>query len=87
MQRLAELDNIIGIKDATGDTARGRDLVQRCGDQIAIYSLGKRGPRSFLFFAILLHEVIPFIAIQILVLGLLAAWPQVVTWLPGIVYG
>jgi len=30
--------------------------------------------------------VIPFIAIQILVLGLLALWPQLVTWLPGIVY-
>jgi len=30
--------------------------------------------------------VIPFIAIQVLVLGLLALWPQLVTWLPGIVY-
>jgi 4-hydroxy-tetrahydrodipicolinate synthase len=36
--RLAELDNIIGIKDATGDLARGADLIQRCGDAIAIYS-------------------------------------------------
>jgi tripartite ATP-independent transporter DctM subunit len=31
--------------------------------------------------------VIPFIAIQLLVLGLLAAWPALVTWLPGVVYG
>jgi tripartite ATP-independent transporter DctM subunit len=30
--------------------------------------------------------VIPFIAIQLLVLGLLAAWPSLVTWLPGVVY-
>jgi len=30
--------------------------------------------------------VIPFIAIQLLVLGLLALWPQLVTWLPGVVY-
>jgi tripartite ATP-independent transporter DctM subunit len=30
--------------------------------------------------------VIPFIAIQLLVLGLLAVWPQLVTWLPGVVY-
>ena len=30
--------------------------------------------------------VIPFIAIQLLVLGLLAAWPQLVTWLPSVVY-
>ena len=30
--------------------------------------------------------VIPFIAIQLLVLGLLALWPKLVTWLPGVVY-
>ena len=36
--RLAELDNIVGIKDATGDLARGVDLIRRCGDTIAIYS-------------------------------------------------
>ncbi|MBT8048432.1 MAG: TRAP transporter large permease subunit [Xanthomonadales bacterium] len=30
--------------------------------------------------------VIPFIAIQILVLGMLALWPQLVTWLPGVIY-
>ena len=36
--RLAELKNITGIKDATGELARGRELIQRCGEQIAIYS-------------------------------------------------
>lgn len=30
--------------------------------------------------------VIPFIAIQIVVLGVLAAWPALVTWLPSVVY-
>jgi tripartite ATP-independent transporter DctM subunit len=30
--------------------------------------------------------VMPFIAIQLLTLGLLAAFPQIVTWLPGVVY-
>jgi tripartite ATP-independent transporter DctM subunit len=30
--------------------------------------------------------VIPFIVIQLLVLGLLALWPQLVTWLPGVIY-
>jgi tripartite ATP-independent transporter DctM subunit len=30
--------------------------------------------------------VIPFIGIQLLVLGLLAAWPALVTWLPGVIY-
>jgi tripartite ATP-independent transporter DctM subunit len=30
--------------------------------------------------------VIPFIGIQILVLGLLALWPQLVTWLPDVIY-
>jgi len=31
--------------------------------------------------------VIPFIFIQLLVLGALALWPQIATWLPGLVYG
>jgi 4-hydroxy-tetrahydrodipicolinate synthase len=35
---LAHLDNIVGIKDATGDLERGRDLIEKCGHQIAIYS-------------------------------------------------
>ena len=38
VDRLAGLPNIVGIKDATGDLARGKDLVARCGDRIAIYS-------------------------------------------------
>ncbi len=36
--RLAGLNNIVGIKDATGDVARGRELIALCGEQIAIYS-------------------------------------------------
>lgn len=36
--RLARLDNVTGIKDATGDLERGRELIERCADQIAIYS-------------------------------------------------
>ncbi|MEM9253978.1 MAG: 4-hydroxy-tetrahydrodipicolinate synthase [Pseudomonadota bacterium] len=35
---LAELDNIVGIKDATGDLARCADLVARCPEGFAIYS-------------------------------------------------
>ena len=31
--------------------------------------------------------VIPFIVIQLLMLGLLALWPELATWLPGVVYG
>jgi TRAP-type mannitol/chloroaromatic compound transport system permease large subunit len=30
--------------------------------------------------------VIPFIGIQLCVLVLLALWPALVTWLPGVVY-
>ena len=30
--------------------------------------------------------VIPFIIIQLVMLGLLARWPQLATWLPGVVY-
>jgi len=36
--RLAELDNVVGIKDATGDLQRGRELIARCGSSIAVYS-------------------------------------------------
>ena len=36
--RLAQLDRIVGIKDATGDLARAYDLIERCGESIAIYS-------------------------------------------------
>jgi len=31
--------------------------------------------------------VVPFIGIQLLMLGVLAAWPQLATWLPTLVYG
>jgi len=31
--------------------------------------------------------VMPFIAIQLLMLGVLALWPEVVTGLPGLLYG
>ena len=34
--RLADIDNIIAIKDATGDIARAKDLVGRLGDKIDI---------------------------------------------------
>jgi 4-hydroxy-tetrahydrodipicolinate synthase len=36
--KLSGLDNIVGIKDATGDMGRARDLIGRCAQKIAIYS-------------------------------------------------
>lgn len=36
--RLAELPNIIGIKDATSDIPRVADLKKRCGERFAVYS-------------------------------------------------
>jgi len=36
--RLAEIPNIVGIKEATGDLARGREILERCGDRIDLYS-------------------------------------------------
>ncbi len=38
VKRLAELDNIVGIKDATGDLERGIELIGQCGEQLAVYS-------------------------------------------------
>ncbi len=36
--RLADIPNIVGIKEATGDMARAKELIDRCGDRIDIYS-------------------------------------------------
>ena len=36
--RLAEIPNIVGIKDATGGIARGSDLLQRAPKDFAVYS-------------------------------------------------
>ena len=38
VEKLANLVNIVGIKDATGDSPRGLRLIQRCGKRLAIYS-------------------------------------------------
>ncbi len=38
VERLAELDNIVGIKEATGDIDRARDIIARVGDKMAVYS-------------------------------------------------
>lgn len=36
--QLAQIDNIVGLKDATGDLSRIPDLLARCGDDFALYS-------------------------------------------------
>ncbi len=38
VERLAPISNIVGIKDATGDLGRGRELIARCGQQMDILS-------------------------------------------------
>ncbi|RRJ84184.1 4-hydroxy-tetrahydrodipicolinate synthase [Aestuariirhabdus litorea] len=38
VERLAEVDNIVGIKEATGDIDRARRLIANCGSQFAVYS-------------------------------------------------
>jgi 4-hydroxy-tetrahydrodipicolinate synthase len=38
VKRLAEIDNIVGIKEAVGDTTRIRELVALASDQFAIFS-------------------------------------------------
>lgn len=38
VKRLAGLDNIVAIKDATGNLERGIELVQACGDHLAVLS-------------------------------------------------
>ena len=52
--RLAELDNVVGIKDATGNLVRGSELVAKVGDRMTVlsgddgttfplYAIGARG--------------------------------------------
>lgn len=36
--RLADVDNIIGVKEATGDLQRGREALDICAGRIAVYS-------------------------------------------------
>ncbi len=38
VERLAQFDNIVGIKEATGDIDRARDVIARVGDKMAVYS-------------------------------------------------
>jgi len=38
VERLAAIPNIVGIKDATGNLDRGREILRRCGERIDVYS-------------------------------------------------
>ena len=38
VERLAAIPNIVGIKEATGNLDRARDILKRCGKQIDLYS-------------------------------------------------
>jgi 4-hydroxy-tetrahydrodipicolinate synthase len=38
VERLASISNIVGIKDATGDMVRGKELIERCGDKLDVFS-------------------------------------------------
>jgi 4-hydroxy-tetrahydrodipicolinate synthase len=38
VERLARISNIVGIKEATGDMGRAREILERCGERLDIYS-------------------------------------------------
>jgi len=38
VERLSHIDNIVGIKEATGDPERTRAIVETCGERIEVYS-------------------------------------------------
>ncbi len=38
VERLAGISNIVGIKEATGNLARGQEILDRCGDRLNLYS-------------------------------------------------
>ncbi len=38
VERLSSIANIVGIKDATGNVERAREIMARCGDSLDVYS-------------------------------------------------
>jgi len=38
IERLADFDNIVGVKEATGDIERGAEVIRLVGDRMAVYS-------------------------------------------------
>ena len=36
--RLAEISNIVGVKEATGDLQRAKEILESCGDKLDVYS-------------------------------------------------
>jgi len=38
VERLSHIDNIVGIKEATGKLERAREIIERCGDRMPVYS-------------------------------------------------
>ncbi len=38
VERLASVSNIVGIKDATGNLDRAKDILARCGDRLDVFS-------------------------------------------------
>ena len=38
VERLAKIENIIGIKEATGKIERAQEIIKRCGQTLAVYS-------------------------------------------------
>ncbi|KAF0192930.1 MAG: dihydrodipicolinate synthase [Gammaproteobacteria bacterium] len=38
VERLSHIPNIVGIKEATGDLDRAREILQRCGDRLDLFS-------------------------------------------------
>ncbi len=46
--RLANIPNIVGIKEATGDLQRAKELLERCGERLDLYSGDDFTTREFI---------------------------------------
>ncbi|WP_322405878.1 4-hydroxy-tetrahydrodipicolinate synthase [Idiomarina sp. PL1-037] len=49
VEQLAKIDNVIGIKEATGDVSRVQELKKRCGDDFILLSGDDPTAREFMF--------------------------------------
>ncbi len=49
VERLSSIPNIVGIKEATGDLDRAREILKRCGDRLDLYSGDDATAMEFIF--------------------------------------
>ena len=61
--RLADIPNIVGIKEATGDLQRAKTILEMCGDKIDVYSGDDSTAMDLIFFEPMTAPTPPLLAV------------------------